>query len=138
MQEILRLAAQLWPGTRQRDPRYFAAATVEAGCFPPFEKPAGETEALLDSLPKVESDPNELYPSLYLAQGKKRSRRKSFWKHICFSFFVPPAWPTPWPLPQERDGTDRALFLCGLSLRLAELFDLEDAFRRSGIFRRPC
>ncbi|WP_347130361.1 hypothetical protein, partial [Neglectibacter timonensis] len=29
-------------------------------------------------------------------------------------------------LSQERDGTDRALFLCGLSLRLAELFDLED------------
>ena len=128
VQEILRLAAQLYSQVRASgDPRYFAAATVGLAAFRLSENRLEETEALLDSLPKVEIDPNELYPSLYLAQGKSEQAEKLLEAHL-FQLLrsVSLALHSLASLSQERDGTDRALFLCGLSLRLAELFDLED------------
>jgi transcriptional regulator with XRE-family HTH domain len=128
VQEILRLAAQLYSQVRASgDPRYFAAATVGLAAFRLSENRLEETEALLDSLPKVEIDPNELYPSLYLAQGKSEQAEKLLEAHL-FQLLrsASLALHSLASLSQERDGTDRALFLCGLSLRLAELFDLED------------
>ncbi|WP_347130673.1 helix-turn-helix transcriptional regulator, partial [Neglectibacter timonensis] len=112
VQEILRLAAQLYSQVRASgDPRYFAAATVGLAAFRLSENRLEETEALLDSLPKVEIDPNELYPSLYLAQGKSEQAEKLLEAHL-FQLLrsVSLALHSLASLSQERDGTDRALF----------------------------
>lgn len=128
VQEIFRLAAQLYEEVRNSgDPRYFAAATVGLAAFRLSENRLEETEELLNSLPKAEIDPNELYPSLYLAQGKSEQAEKLLETHL-FQLLRSAglALHSLASLSQKRDGTDRALFLCGLGLRLAELFDLED------------
>lgn len=126
---IFGMAARLCEEVRASgDPRYFAAGTVGLVAFRMSEGRLDEAEELLGSLPKTEVDPNELYPALYQAQGKLEEAERLLEGHL-FQLVRSAglALNSLASLSQRREETERALFFCGLGLRLGELFGQENS-----------
>lgn len=125
LREIYRLSARLYGEVRaSADPRYFAAGTVGLVAFRMSEGKLDEAEQLLDSLPRTEIDPDELYPSLYLAQGKmEEAERMQETRLFQLLRSAGMSLHSLASISYKKGDADRALSLCGLELQLARLFE---------------